>query len=237
MQKGEKPLVRRADPYRDLDVIDERAPRVNQSAVALICALAIVTGWWWLASLMGLQLAVGLLFGRRYCLTCLFYFEVVQPRIGEGDLEDARPPRFANILGALFLGVATAAHLLGWSAIGWALIAIVAALAALAAATGLCVGCEMYRVAARLRGIRPGSVERVDLNELGASGDGTVTVAFGHPLCTGCDELERKLADTGARFIRIDVSERPEIARKYHVSVVPTAFAVDADGRVLERIA
>lgn len=236
MQKGEK-RHRRADPYRDLDVIDERAPRVNQATVALICAVALVTGWWWLASLMGAQLAVGLLFGRRYCLSCLLYFEVVQPRIGEGPLEDSRPPRFANILGAVFLGVATAAHLLGWNALGWAVIAIVAGLATLAAATGLCIGCEAYRWVARARGIRPGSVERVDLAELGAASEGAVTVAFGHPLCTGCRELERRLADAGARVVNVDVAERPDIARKYHVALVPTAFAVDGDGRVVERIA
>jgi hypothetical protein len=35
----------------------------------------------------------------------------------------------------------------------------------------------------------------------------------------------------------VDVSRRPELARRYHVAVVPTAFSVAADGRVLERLA
>jgi len=32
--------------------------------------------------------------------------------------------------------------------------------------------------------------------------------------------------------VTVDVSQRPEIARKYGISVVPTALAVSADGSV-----
>ena len=93
--------ARLADPYRDLDVIDSRAPRFNQAVVGILSAVAVVTGWWWLLALLAAQLVVGLTFGRRYCLPCLAYFELVQPRFGEGQLEDARPPRFANMVGAI----------------------------------------------------------------------------------------------------------------------------------------
>ena len=154
MRKVETGFVRLADPYRDLDVIDARAPRFNQAAVAVVCAMALLTGWWWLATIMGLQLAIGLVFGRRWCLPCLFYFEVIQPRSGEGRLEDARPPRFANIVGAAFLGAATAAFVAGLSTAGWALSLVVATLALLAATSGLCIGCELYLALARLRGLR-----------------------------------------------------------------------------------
>jgi hypothetical protein len=99
---------RLADPYRDLDVIDSRAPRFNQVVVGTLAAVAVLTGWWWLLALLALQLVVGLLLGRRYCLPCLAYFELVQPRFGEGPLEDSRPPRFANMVGAVFLTAASA---------------------------------------------------------------------------------------------------------------------------------
>ena len=46
------------------------------------------------------------------------------------------------------------AFLAGASVLGWVLTLIVAALAALAAVTGLCVGCEMYVLISRLRGRR-----------------------------------------------------------------------------------
>lgn len=137
--------ARTADPYRDTDVIDAYAPRANQTVVGLVSLLAVVTGWWPLLWLLAAQLAIGLTFGRRYCLPCLFYFEVIQPRIGEGPIEDSRPPRFANIVGVVFLGSATVAYAVGAAVIGVGLGLIVAALALLAATTGFCAGCEIYK--------------------------------------------------------------------------------------------
>ena len=147
-------MERAADPYRDTSVIDARAPRFNQAVVGLVSLVAVTVGPWWLLALLALQLAVGLTLGRRYCLPCLAYFELVQPRFGEGPLEDARPPRFANLVGVVFLGAASAAYLAGWETAGAALGAIVAGLALLAAATGLCVGCEAYKLGYRLTGRR-----------------------------------------------------------------------------------
>ena len=141
-----------ADPYRDLDVIDSRGPRTNQAAIGLVALLALATGWWWLLALLALQLAVGLRFGRRYCLPCLLWFEVLQPRFGEGPLEDARPPRFANGVGLVVLGSAALAYAAGLTALGFALGALVAALALLSAATGFCTGCEAYKLGCLLRG-------------------------------------------------------------------------------------
>jgi len=229
---------RTADPYRDTDVIDARAPRANQTVVGLVSALAVATGWWPLLWLLAFQLAVGLTFGRRYCLACVFYFEVVQPRLGEGPIEDSRPPRFANIVGAVFLGAATLAYGVGLTAIGVTLGIVVAALALLAAATGLCVGCEMYKLAARVRGIARWDFDRVDLAQIGApTGVADLVVEFTHPLCTDCRDLERELRESGRRFVTVDVSRRPDLARRYGIAFVPTAVAVDATGRVTARIA
>jgi hypothetical protein len=143
---------RRADPYRDTELIDERAPRVNQVVVGLVSALAVATGWGWLLALLAVQLALGLTLGRRWCLACVAYFELVQPRFGEGRLEDARPPRFANIVGLVFLTGATLAYLAGLETVGAVLGLLVAALALLAATTGFCAGCTAYKVGYRLTG-------------------------------------------------------------------------------------
>ena len=139
-------MKRLADPYRDLDVVDSRAPRFNQATIGVLSALAVATGWWWLLGVLAAQLAIGLTFGRRFCLPCLAYFELVQPRFGEGPLEDSRPPRFANLVGAVFLGGGTAAYAAGLSTLGTILGALVAALALLAAVTGFCTGCEAYKL-------------------------------------------------------------------------------------------
>jgi hypothetical protein len=161
----------------------------------------------------------------------------VQPRFGEGPVEDARPPRFANLVGAVVLSAATLAYLAGFPLVGAVLGGVVATLALLAAATGLCVGCELYRLLARVRGVRPGSVGVIDLEGLGAAGGGEVVVQFTHPLCSDCRELERRLAAGPRPLHSVDVTERPELARRYHVAVVPTAFAVAGDGTVIERLA
>jgi uncharacterized protein DUF4395 len=145
---------RRADPYRDLDVIDSRAPRFNQVVIGTLGLVAVFAGWPWLLGVLALQLAVGLTLGRRYCLPCLAYFELVQPIFGEGPLEDARPPRFANMVGAAFLTAAFLSSLLGVGVLGAVLGLLVAALALLAAATGFCAGCEAYKLGYVLTGRR-----------------------------------------------------------------------------------
>ena len=145
-------MTRTVDPYRDTHVIDSRAPRTNQAVVGLVSVLAVATGWWWLLALLALQLAVGLTFGRRYCLPCVLYFEVIQPRFGEGPLEDSRPPRAANVVGLVVLTAASVAYATGLQTLGVGLGILVAALALLAAVTGFCTGCEAYKLGCLLRG-------------------------------------------------------------------------------------
>lgn len=233
--------ARTAHPYRDLDVIDARAPRFNQATVGAVSLLAVLTGWWPLLGLLAAQLGIGLRFGRRYCLPCVAYFEFVQPRFGEGQIEDSRPPRFANQVGLVVLSSATMAHLAGLTALGVGLGWLVAALALLAAATGLCVGCEMYRIGARLRGVRHREIDRVELAELGEpqgfDGRGELVVAFSHPLCTECRSVIGELSAGSQRWVSVDVRDRPDLARKYGVALVPTLVRVAADGRVLQQTA
>ncbi|MGB7588469.1 MAG: hypothetical protein WBM00_07145, partial [Solirubrobacterales bacterium] len=62
-------------------------------------------------------------------------------------------------------------------------------------------------------------------------------VEFTHPLCSECQEWERRLADRPDPLVTIDVRERTDLAHKYGIAVVPTVLAVAADGTVLERLA
>jgi hypothetical protein len=166
-----------AHPYRDLSVIDSRAPRANQAVVGLVSLAGVLTGWWPLFGLLALQLLLGLRLGRRWCLACLLYFEVLQPRFGEGPLEDSRPVRFANQVGLTFLAAATLAGALGWRAVALALGGTVAALALLAATTGICVGCLMLRGLSRWRG-RP---------------LGDAVAAFATSVCADCQAIPARV--------------------------------------------
>ena len=47
-------------------------------------------------------------------------------------------------MGGTFLALATLAFVVGLPVVGWLLVAAVAALQTLLAATGICVGCRMY---------------------------------------------------------------------------------------------
>jgi len=229
---------RLAHPYDDLDVIDARAPRFNQAVIGTLALVAFLTGWWPLLGLLALQFALGLTFGRRWCLPCVAYFELVQPRLGEGELEDARAPRFANTIGLVVLTAATLASAAGLHTLGWALALLVSALALLAAVTGFCTGCEIYRLGARLRGIGHGELRRVDPADVGiAAGAADTVVQFTHPLCSECHTLERRLRDAGRAVVTVDVKLRPDLARKYGIGIVPTAVAVDAAGTVTARLA
>ena len=229
-------MHRLADPYHDLDVIDRRAPRANQLATGVLALIAFLTGWWPILGLLALQLVVGLTLGRRWCVACVAYFELVQPRFGEGSLEDSRSPRFANVMGAVVLTTATVAIAAGYSTLGWALGLLVAALALLAAVTGFCTGCEIYRLGARLRGVGHGELRRIDRSDIGdAAGD--VVVHFTHPLCSECLDVERRLRSEGRTLVTVDVRRRPDLARKYGIGIVPTAVAVAADGAITARLA
>jgi hypothetical protein len=232
-----RPTTRRADPYRDLAVIDARAPRFNQAVVGLLSLAAALTGAWPLLALVALQLGIGLWLGRRFCLPCVAYFELVQPLLGEGPLEDSRPPRFANQVGATVTGAGALAGALGLPALAAALGGLVAVLALLSAATGFCTGCAVYRLAARLRGLRPGAPLRLDLADLGVAPGQAAVVQFTHPLCADCHALEERLARAGEAPVLVDVTRRPDLARRYRVASVPLAVRVDAGGAVLERLA
>jgi hypothetical protein len=233
------PAPRTAHPYRDTDVIDERAPRANQTVVCVVALLGAIFGWPLAWALMAAQLLIGLTFGRRWCISCVAYFELIQPRIGEGKLEDSRPPRLANQMGFVFLATASVLWWSGAETAGTAIALLVAALAALAASTGFCAGCELYRLTARMRGVSARHHDRLDLEDLGGRlGADRSVVQFTHPICSECREWDERLArDTATPRVRIDVREQPALARKYGIAIVPTVLVVDRDGLVLERLA
>jgi hypothetical protein len=48
--------------------------------------------------------------------------------------------------------------------------------------------------------------------------------------------VKPRLEKEGRTVLAVDVSKRKDLAKKYGVSVVPLAFSVGADGRVLARL-
>ncbi len=73
------------------------------------------------------------------------FSRVIWPRIGApAELEDARPPRFAQCVGFSFTAGALITFLVGVDVAGYGLTALAFGGTVLNAATGLCLGCKAY---------------------------------------------------------------------------------------------
>ena len=129
---------------RPIPMVDARASRLAQGLTALLVVVALASERWPLLVLPLAHLLSSLAIGKRGNLGLVVFEALLAPRLGPGETKDARPPRFANLVGALFLLAALGAHLAGLAWLGWALAATVAILAALAATTGFCLGCNIY---------------------------------------------------------------------------------------------
>ncbi|MFC5675971.1 DUF4395 domain-containing protein [Aeromicrobium endophyticum] len=81
----------------------------------------------------------------------LVFAKLVRPRIGPpSELEDARPPRFAQLVGLVFTSVALVSLLAGATTVALVATAFALVAALLNAVVGLCLGCEMYLALRRL---------------------------------------------------------------------------------------
>ena len=134
--------------------IDPRGPRFNQGVLSLSLLTGFVLDWKPVVTVFAFVLFLSAALGPRYGPFLRLYAGVIKPRLAPPtELEDPRPPRFASIVGVVFLTAATVAFATGASTVGWGLALIVAGLAGLSAATGVCVGCELWLFAARRRGV------------------------------------------------------------------------------------
>ena len=128
--------------------VDPRGLRVSAGITAGVLALVLVTPGPVSGILLAIQVAVfalSALLSLQISPYSVFFAKVVRPRIGPpAELEDARPPRFAQLVGLVFTGAALVAFLSGATTVGYVatVFALVAAL--LNASVGLCLGCEVY---------------------------------------------------------------------------------------------
>ena len=136
--------------------IDPRGPRFNQAVLTVALLGGFLVDAKPVVPVFAAVLLLGAAFGPRYGPFLRLYAEVIRPRLSPPeDLEDPRPPRFAAAVGVAFLTAATVAFAAGAPGLGWTLALVVAALAGLSAVTGICVGCEIYLLAARRRAVTP----------------------------------------------------------------------------------
>jgi hypothetical protein len=135
-------------PSREVDV---RGPRFAAWVTTVVLAVVLLTGSGWLLAVQAVVFAVGAFAGLRSAPYGVLFRVLVAPRLGPvREREPEAPPRFAQFVGFGFavvgtLGYLLSAPLLGAIATGLALVA-----ALLNAATGFCLGCEMYLLIRRV---------------------------------------------------------------------------------------
>lgn len=134
-----------------LQKVDHSALKTNQLVIISLNILAFIVNLPGLAAFVALVMGIGSLlkvpgFG-------FVYKYVLKPRgwVKPDVLDDnPEPHRFAQFLGFVFMTAGSIALFLGAGILGWSLVWLVAALAALNAFGGFCVGCAVYYWLSRL---------------------------------------------------------------------------------------
>lgn len=131
--------------------VDPRLLRFSAGATASVLAVVLLVvdvarplG----LGLLGSQIAVfafTAFVSFQWSLWAQIFARFVWPRIGApAELEDARPPRFAQFVGFLLTALALTSFALGVDVAGYGLTAVAFGAAVLDASTGLCLGCKAY---------------------------------------------------------------------------------------------
>jgi hypothetical protein len=143
--------------------IDPRGQRFAASLTVVLLAVALVAAPSALSiGLLTLQLvvfAVGAAVGPASTPYAWVFRTFVRPRLGPpAELEDAAPPRFAQLVGLGFAVVAVIGYAAGLELLGAIAAGMALAAAFLNAAFGFCLGCEMYLLITRARGRTAGAL-------------------------------------------------------------------------------
>ncbi|HEY3529231.1 MAG TPA: DUF4395 domain-containing protein [Nocardioides sp.] len=133
--------------------IDPRGPRVAASLTSVVLALVLVTPTPVAAVLLAVQAVVfgiGAVRGVQHTPYAVLFRTAVRPRLAPpAELEDPRPPRFAQAVGLAFTGVAFVLLLAGATVAALVAVGLALVAALLNAVLGLCLGCELYLILRR----------------------------------------------------------------------------------------
>lgn len=129
----------------DVPAVDPRAPRFGQAVTATLLLVGIALQAPAAVYAVAAVLVTAAATGWRVDLYGALW-RSLRPVVGEPSTRDAAAPhRFAKLLGAVGTALATALLVAGLPVAGYAVAGAVALAAGLAATTGICLGCRLYR--------------------------------------------------------------------------------------------
>jgi hypothetical protein len=132
-------------------LVDVRGPRFAAWVTSAVLAVVLLTGSLPLLLVQAVVFAVGAFAGLRWAPYGLLFRVLVAPRLGPvREREPESPPRFAQYVGLLFAVVGVVGYSLGSAAVGATATGLALAAALLNAATGFCLGCELYLIVRRV---------------------------------------------------------------------------------------
>jgi hypothetical protein len=131
--------------------VDPRGLRFAAGVTTVLLALTLVTGSAWPLAVQAVVFAISVAFGVRASPYGVVFKRLVRPRLGPpAELEDAAPPRFAQLVGLVFAVAGLTGYLTGATVLGVAATAFALVAAFVNAAVGLCLGCEAYLLIKRI---------------------------------------------------------------------------------------
>lgn len=138
-------------------LIDPRGPRFGAAITSVVLALVLLLDGFApvvslvLLSLQALAFAAGSLLGLEYQPYGRAFRGLVRPRLAPpAELEDSRPPRFAQGVGLVFALAGLAGALLDLPWLFFAAVALALVAALLNAVFNFCLGCEIYLLGKRV---------------------------------------------------------------------------------------
>ena len=130
--------------------IDVRGPRFAAWVTSAVLAVGLLTASGVLVAVQAAVFAVGAFAGLRYAPYGVLFRRFVAPRLGPvREREPEAPARFAQLVGLLFALVGAAGYVLGAPLVGAVATGLALVAALMNAATGFCLGCELYLTARR----------------------------------------------------------------------------------------
>ena len=132
-------------------LVDVRGPRFAAWVTSAVLAVVLLTSNVALLLVQALVFALGAFLGLRWHPYGALFRVLVAPRLGPvREREPESPPRFAQYVGLLFAVVGVVGYALGSPVVGATATGLALAAALLNAATGFCLGCELYLIVRRV---------------------------------------------------------------------------------------